>query len=430
MKHCINCGNSEKDDANFCHICGYQLQDYKVDPSQTSPQASPFIKQKKKRNILVSIFLWLFFWPIMIILLIAKTSRFTKPIKISLIAIFIVFMSVIILSTPEESNSTIGDDSVNSTISDTDSFSDSSNNLFSDIIFDESLRTNFLMACEQIGMDPRQIKNLEQVDNWVSGPRYSFTYQNAGFRLYCNMDSTVAAIKLGADTDIYKQGFEPYQVSDYIVDPSIAAELQVISEDHVKSQLNYPSTADFSWLNWGFGRDHDLYSVSSTVKAENAFGVEDELPFTITYQVTDGQAKLLLFVLDGNTIVNHMDAISIPERKELPSSSSNSSSSAENAITLVEGELGSYGKAIDIDGFTTINYHVPEGTYTVSNNGILCTLYLAKDEYYRNSDGYMENEIVETLSFSEHGETKTITIGSGEHLELTINASVTLTPIE
>ncbi len=39
----------------------------------------------------------------------------------------------------------------------------------------------------------------------------------------------------------------------------------------------------------------------------------------------------------------------------------------------------------------------------------------------------MENEIIETIEFSDYGETKTVVIGSGEHLELTISATVTLT---
>lgn len=65
--------------------------------------------------------------------------------------------------------------------------------------------------------------------------------------------------------------------------------------------------------------------------------------------------------------------------------------------------------------------------YKVTNKGKLCTVYLAKDEYYKNSDGFMENEILKTLTFSNYGETQTITVSSGSHIELTINATVVLT---
>ena len=242
------------------------------------------------------------------------------------------------------------------------------------------------------------------------------------------MDSTVNAVKLGSDTDIYKQGFESYQVSDYIVDLNITAELQIMSEEYVKEQLNYPSTSNFSWLDWAFGRDHDCYSVSSTVSAKNGFGVEEELPFTLRYQVNEDDINLLYFELDGNVLLDKMDTLSIPERQEILSSTDAETTSSN--ITLVAGELGEYGKEIDIDGTPSINYYVPEGTYTISNNGKWCKVYLAKDDYYVNNDGYMENEIVKTLEFSDNGESQTITVSSGEHLELTVSASVSLTPVQ
>lgn len=243
------------------------------------------------------------------------------------------------------------------------------------------------------------------------------------------MDSTINTIKLGTDTDIYKQGYEPYQVSDYIVDSNITAELQIMSEDYVKNQLNYPATADFSLLDWAFGRDHNLYSVASTVKAQNGFGVETEMPFTFTYQVIGDNIDLLYFELDGNIVLNNMDTISIPERKKISDEIDTASESSSQGITLVDGELGEYGKYVTVDGHTFINYYIPEGTYTILNNGILCKVYLAKDNYYENSDGYQENEIVKTLEFSNHGESDTITISEGEHLELTSSATVTLTPL-
>ena len=51
---------------------------------------------------------------------------------------------------------------------------------------------------------------------------------------------------------------------------------------------------------------------------------------------------------------------------------------------------------------------------------------MAKDEYYKNSDGYMENKIVDTVEFSKNGETKTISVKKGEHIELTVHATISL----
>lgn len=439
MKYCTNCGNPMSDNANFCQKCGCKFQKLQPESSIVSPHkphtvspSLPYDKPKKKRAIWVIVLLWLFFWPIMIIITIAKTSKLKAPLKAILICLILVVMTGVTLlnsesSTPHVSDGISTPDNANTpnNLEDTQS-----NTLFSEIILDETLRVNFLSACEQIGMKWEEIDNLKQVDDWTSGSRYSFTYQGMSFRLYANMDSTVNTIKLGADTDIYKQGFEPYQVKDYMVDSAVASKLQVMSEEYVKNHLNYPSSADFAWLDWAYGRDHDIYSVSSTVTAQNAFGIKDELPFRLIYLINDDSTKLLYFELDGTTISNNMDTISTPDRKKVSNENSSDIVSENGDILLVDGELGTYGKSIDLDGFTSINYYVPEGNYTVLNNGKWCKVYLAKDEYYKNPDGYMENELVDTLEFSEYGESKTLTVKNGEHIELTLGANVTLTPIE
>lgn len=241
----------------------------------------------------------------MLIITIAKANRldtFGKAILISLIVVILGGAIIAALTTSAPSLT-----STNST----------SSILFSETLPDETLRNNFLSACEQIGMDYEQIQDFKQVEDWANGPRYSFSYKGMPFRLYCNTDSTVNTIKLGIESDVYKQGFEPYQVEDYIVDPDIANELQLLSEDYVKSQLNYPATADFAWLDWAFGRDHTLYTVSSTVTAENAFGTKDDSAFSLTYQVNGDTKNLVYFILNGNVIVDNMSAVSTPERKEI-----------------------------------------------------------------------------------------------------------------
>ena len=88
--------------------------------------------------------------------------------------------------------------------------------------------------------------------------------------------------------------------------------------------------------------------------------------------------------------------------------------------------VGDYGKEITLDGQKYINYYVPSGKYKITNNGKWCTVYVAKDEYYKNSDGYMENKIVDTVEFSKNGETKTISVKKGEHIELTVHATISL----
>lgn len=311
MRYCTACGTPMSNDANFCPKCGRKVNSWKTSgrnsyPHTPSPSNSCIIAEPpRKRSVLVTLLLWLFLWPVMLIITIAKARRldkFGKAILISLVVIVLGGVIIATLTTPAPS------------LTGTNS---PSSPLFSETLPDDTLRNNFLNACEQIGMDYEQIQDFKQVDDWANGPRYSFTYKDMPFRLYCNTDSTVNTIKLGIESDVYKQGFEPYQVEDYIVDPDIANELQLLSEDYVTSQLNYPATADFSLLDWAFGRDHTLYTVSSTVTAENAFGAKDDLAFSLTYQVNGDTANLVYFILNGNVIVDNMSTIFIPERKEI-----------------------------------------------------------------------------------------------------------------
>lgn len=372
---------------------------------------------------------------------------------------------------------------------------------------EEELRENFIEACNQIGMDIDQIKDMEQVDDWTSGPRYSFSYMGVGFRTYIYMDNTVKTIKLGANTDIYSKGYEPYQVSDYIVDQNTAYSLMTQSEKYVKEALAFPATAEFPLFDWSIGRMKNYYTLSSTVTAQNAFGVEIELPFTINYEVDGDAVRILYFMLDGDVLSDSMDSVVTPERKRIDDSSDDDSNlteatlaetdlpliktvyavgtvnirsgpgtiydvvrtvpsdtvlnviaitennwyrlddntcvsptvvtdqipasitekaTKEETITLVAGELGDYGRIITIEGEDYIDFYVPEGTYKIINNGIWCKVYVAEDEYYKNTSGYITNDIVDTLEFTENGEQKTVVIGKGEHIELTLDASVTL----
>ena len=64
--------------------------------------------------------------------------------------------------------------------------------------------------------------------------------------------------------------------------------LRIFSEDLVESYLNYPLTAEFSLFNWVYMLDaenSDMMYVSSTVEAQNAFGVPSEIPFSIKYRM-------------------------------------------------------------------------------------------------------------------------------------------------
>jgi hypothetical protein len=242
------------------------------------------------------------------------------------------------------------------------------------------------------------------------------------------MNSTVYSITLGVDTHIYLQGYEPYNINNYIIDSYTRSSLKTNTMDKVKSYLNFPSTADFPWLDWSYGRDHNLYSVSSSVKAKNAFGVEDEIAFTSIYYIKDGISKLVYFLIDDSVVVNSLDNYSMPERKEVLSESTEQDGNSSSEITLVYGQLGKYGKEVTLDGEKYVNFYVPQGEYTVKNNVKWCVVFIAKDEYYVNSNGYTESIVVDDVSLTPDKTTAVITVREGEHIELSQSGSITLIP--
>lgn len=247
---------------------------------------------------------------------------------------------------------------------------------FQKVISDEKLIENICKAMREININPQKVYSVKNVGDWSAGERYNFTYKNLDLTIYTNMDSTVRSIILGVDTDIYRQGYEPYNIEDYLVDSDMQDTLIMKAEDKVRAHLNYPSTADFPLLDWSFGRDHELYSVSSSVEAKNAFGVESEVPFKLIYKIKDNTSTLVYFSLSDQVIVNDKESLKRPERKEVAVQQETKSEEKTNTaeIVLVDGQLGEYGKEITLDGYKYINHHVPQGTYTVKNNVKWCKL--------------------------------------------------------
>lgn len=290
---------------------------------------------------------------------------------------------------------------------------------------DELLRKDFVNALEAIEIPPVEVKKLEQIDDWVGGSRYRFIYEGMDFLVYTTTDSFVESIKFSLETDLYKRGYEPYKVSNYFFDDSIYSTSKVKAEEKVKSQLNYPNTAKLSWTGWGRSRDHDLYSLSNTVKAKNGFGVEEELQFYLTYHIQNDKSRLVYFEMSGKTIVDKLDTVKIPKRKKL-AIEEKPDSSTDKTIELVDGELGKYGKKVTINGKKYIHYYIPKGTYLVTNKSNICKVYVATNKLFTNSDGYKESKIVTTVEFTSNGQTDEITIKSDEHIILTVYARVTL----
>ena len=319
------------------------------------------------------------------------------------------FLALSILSACGTATNTQKDNSTDDTVNDTvDEKSEDSGQAFSD---------EFMSACADVGIDTAQIKNWEQIEDWVNGDRYTFSYKNHHFVVYFNYDGTVSSITLGSGigTDIYKQGYAPYNVEDYLVDVNTAENLIPYAEELVKTTLNYPDTADFSLLDWAFGRNKNLYTLQSTLTAENGFGVEDDIAFSAVFDM-DADGKCVYLDVGGNVVKNELPAE--PEREQIAVEQT-STETEDGSIRLIDGELGEYGQ-YDPNYPEYVDYYLPDGRYSVSNN--------AKNSIVMIIDNSTNDEVSRvTLTEGQSGEFE---INASQHIELTIYSDVTLTQIQ
>ena len=276
----------------------------------------------------------------------------------------------------------------------------------------------------EVGIDPEEAADMEQIDDWANGSRYSFPTHGTTARVYCNMDGSIESVKVGTDIDLYRKGYEPWPIENFLIDDDLKPQLMTCAEDAVTACLNYPATADFPLLDWSFGREFDRYYVNSTVEAQNAFGVPSEMPFTAVFTVDEETILLVGLQLDGERVVDKLDDYPLPERKQLETQDEIGNN---GEIRLVDEQLGEYGEKVQLDSSEYIWYHVPPGTYSATCQSKSCIIYVDKNEITRNSSGYVEMETVQTVELA-NGETKEVTVGEGEHIFLTIYADVTLVP--
>lgn len=275
-----------------------------------------------------------------------------------------------------------------------------------DCIFTE----DFMNAASEIDLELDNVKNVNKLGDWVAGAIYEINYMNSNGEVYCNIDNSVESINF-SDTKVYYKNHESLSLSDYLIDQNIAEKLKSKTIDLVRDELNFPDSADFSSYSWGFIHWGEIYGVSSSVKAKNAFGVESELKFNLHFDISDNSSQLVYFNLDGKVISGELK-IYQEDRKELKSENENDQS---NQITLIYGELGEYGKEVMVEGEKYIYYYLPAGNYIVYSDVKFCKVYLDNNKTSLN---------VATLTFNNASDYQELTIKEDEHIELTLSAKV------
>lgn len=294
-----------------------------------------------------------------------------------------------------------------------------------DIVVDGETIYGFYDVIDAVGIDRVDTKYIKKTDDWRLGPCYKFSTEGTTARVNCNMDGTINHLEVGNGIMLYQQGYEPWDIKDFIVSEDVKLTITEMAKDAVKQKLNYPATADFPLFDWSYGRKFNQYTVKSSVTAKNGFGVESEHPFTAVFWVENDTAKLIYLELNGAVAKNELEKYPIPEREEVPFEVEQPK---DGSIRIYDGQLGEYGKKVQLDSYEYDWYMVPAGKYEAASNAKTCTVYVDKNEITRNSDGYVEMENVATYTW-EYGETIIIEVGEDEHLFNAVGADYTLTPI-
>jgi len=174
-------------------------------------------------------------------------------------------------------------------------------------------------------------------------------------------------------------------------------------------------------FGWGYARCEDIYAISGSVEAQNAFGVEDEIKFYAEYKIKDNNSSLVYLIVDGNARVGKESQMKEFERVEIKQENSEN-----EKIVLTDEILGTYGKKVKVGNYEYIWYYVPTGKYIVTSNVKWCNVFVDKNKTIRNSDGYEESVNVKTLTFTSVGQQQELEVKEGQHILLTVNAKVTL----
>ena len=293
---------------------------------------------------------------------------------------------------------------------------------FLSVIQIESLKNDFINACREIGLETSLIKDFNKTHDWAGGERYTFMYKQTQVMVYANGNTVVRSININ-DEQIYSLGYESFAIDEYIPDSHTVATLQVYTEEKIRDYLQVPSSGKFSFFDWRIVRKNEIYELSSSVTAKNAFGMEKDVPFSVKYRIESGKTTLIHLWIDGKEVIS-IEQPQQPARKE------EAIHSLPEVIRIIDGVKGEYGQTVKLDKHEYIWYKVPAGRYTVTNNGKWSIVWVDKDKTIKNSSGYTEQVTVSELQFKAANETGTLEITDDQHISLTANASITLKRID
>lgn len=157
-----------------------------------------------------------------------------------------------------------------------------------------------------VGIESIEIENMtgEAEEGLNSIVCYPNGYTERDRRLFFTTDNGIIFYAGFSDEDLYDNGqylknYGDVHVPEKEITLDVYSEIQEFATKSVESYLNYPNSADFSAFDWAAGRSDDKYMVIGKVKAQNGFGVKEEIPFTVWMRAEDESYALEGVALNG-----------------------------------------------------------------------------------------------------------------------------------
>lgn len=220
----------------------------------------------------------------------------------------------------------------------------------------ESYSDDFTNACNSINVDIENILNYKQIEDWIAGERYTFTYILSGyspktFNVYYDLDGNVKTIKDNNFINLYERNKTPWKVENYLVSNSIQENLIMWSEDAINSILAFPKTSNFPLFGWVFARFNNIYVVENNVTTKNAFGVKIDSSFRLEFTPS---GSLLYGVFDNKVFFGDDSQFAQEIRAVLNPETDDALDKNDEYVYIKEGVLGKYGEKETYDGYASI----------------------------------------------------------------------------
>ncbi|MBR2042508.1 MAG: hypothetical protein IJ945_09100 [Oscillospiraceae bacterium] len=172
---------------------------------------------------------------------------------------------------------------------------------FGDVISDETIRENIFAALTEININTEFIKDFSKAEDENGAEKFTFMYRENPFTVYMNPDSTVSSVRIGEDgTDVYLEGYEPYNADDYLVTEGIIGGFKHSLINAVEVAFDYPAVYEFA-SDWNYKHEGDFYYAEGTVLIGEG-KKEHYMSMVRYYEEAENTMHWYSLYVDGNSL--------------------------------------------------------------------------------------------------------------------------------